>query len=72
MKKMTTRELEQLRLSQEYNELTNRLEECRANFNFVTDADAIDALIFEENSILARMAALSKEARSSGYRVEPF
>ena len=72
MKKLTSREREQLRISAEYTDLAERLKECRANFDFVTDSDAIDALIFEENSILSRMAALTKKAKAAGFRIEPF
>lgn len=72
MKKITQRQREQQRLAAEYAELSERLEQCRTNYDHTTDDDAIDALIYEENSILARMAALTKQARAAGFSSEPF
>ena len=68
----SARQLEQKRLTCEYAQLIDRLEQCRTNFSFVTEDEAIDALIFEENAILARMAAIRREAREGGYTAEIF
>lgn len=61
---------EQLRLAKEYYELTERLASIRANFDFAEENEAIDALIYEENAVLARLSALYKKAKASGARLE--
>ena len=57
-------------LAREYIQLTERLNEIRTNFDFVTDEAAVDALIYEENAVLAKLSALYKEAKASGSRLE--
>lgn len=52
-------------------ELTERLADIRANFDNVTDAASIDALIYEENAVLCRLEQLYREARAEGITVEP-
>lgn len=69
-RKPTPQELKNAKLAAEYTELTERLAQIRSNFDFVTESEAIDALIFEENAALARLASLYKEARASGARLE--
>lgn len=59
-------------LAREYSELTERLSAIRANFDFAEDDCAIDALIFEENAVLARLSAMYREARESGIQLEPY
>lgn len=58
------------KLAQEYAELTDRLAAIRANFDFAESEYAIDALIYEENAVLARLSALYKQARDSGMKFE--
>ena len=54
----------------ECSELTERLADIRANFDNVTDAASIDALIYEENAVLCRLEQLYRTARSEGITVE--
>lgn len=56
--------------AQRISELTERLADIRANFDNVTDATTIDALIYEENATLCRLEQLYREARSEGITVE--
>lgn len=60
------------RQAEAYAELTQRLAAIRANFDFAQDDNTIDALIYEENAVLARLAQLNKTARAAGTRCEPF
>ncbi len=53
-------------------ELTNRLGDIRACFDMTEDNDAIDALIFEENAVMSRLALLYKQAREEGISLEHF
>ena len=69
-KKPTHTELQHKRLAKEYTELTEKLQQIRDNFDFVTDDDTIDALIYEENAVLAKLASLYKQAKQSGDRLE--
>lgn len=61
---------EKLRLAREYSELTERLSSIRSNFDFAEDDEAIDALIYEENAVLARLSALYRKARAQGAKLE--
>lgn len=56
--------------ARECGELTERLADIRANFDNVTDAASIDALIYEENAVLCRLEQLYHEARAEGITVE--
>ncbi|MBQ8171302.1 MAG: DUF2508 family protein [Oscillospiraceae bacterium] len=69
-KHLTPTELQHRRLAMEYTELTERLQQIRDNFDFVTDHDSIDALIYEENAVLSRLAYLYKQAKLSGTSLE--
>lgn len=69
-KKPTAQQIRQQKLSHEYSELTQRLTQIRTNFNFADEPDVIDALIYEENSTLARLSQLYKEARASRLSLE--
>ncbi len=60
------------RQAEVYAELTQQLAAIRANFDFAEDDNSIDALIYEENAVLARLAQLNKTARAAGTRCEPF
>ncbi len=60
------------RLLNEYIQLTERLAGVRSTFDLVTDNDAIDALIYEENAVLARLSQLYKEARANGLSLSIF
>lgn len=61
-----------LRLAGQYTYLLERLGDIRSNFDFVTDEDEIDSLIYEENAVLAKLAALYKQARAEGIALEIF
>lgn len=54
----------------EYSNLTDRLEQIRNNFDHVSEDAEIDALIYEENAVLCRMAALIQRARDMGVHVD--
>lgn len=53
-------------MKESYSELVSRLCDIRAMFNFTTDSDMIEALIYEEKSVLCKLAFLSKAARAEG------
>lgn len=57
-------------LMQEYFRLTDRLEQIRTNYDFVSDDAEIDALIYEENAVLRRIAALFQRAREMGAHID--
>ncbi len=63
-------DIKKQQLSRQYTYLRERLDDIRANFDFATDADDIDALIYEENAVLAKLAALYKQARAEGTVLE--
>ncbi len=71
-KKPTAQQLQRQKLSQQYTELTEQLAQIRTNFDHATEPDMIDALIFEENSSLARLSQLYKEARAAGVTLEVY
>ena len=71
-KKPSAHRQRQSRLSAEYAELTERLSQVRTNFDHATEPDAIDALIYEENSTLARLSLLYKEAKAAGVTLEVY
>ena len=55
-----------------YTELIGRLNDIRTLFDYATDSEIIDALIFEENAVLSRLEGLYKEARSEGLSLEAY
>lgn len=59
-------------LLEEYAELTERLENIRANFDLVSEEADIDALIYEENAVQCRLSALYRKARETGLHAEAF
>lgn len=59
-------------MKESYTELVSRLCDIRTMFNFTTDSDMIDALIYEEKSVLCKLAFLSKAARAEGLDVAVF
>lgn len=59
-------------LLEEYAELTERLENIRANFDLVSEEADIDALIYEENAVQCRLSALYRKAREMGLHAEAF
>lgn len=67
---LTARECEEI--AERINELTAQLGNVRANFDFVTDERAIDALIYEENALICRIESLHHEARERGISVQPY
>ena len=46
----------------------NRLESVRSRFDLATDEDIVDALIFEEKSLLAHYEYLIKKSKSLGIK----
>lgn len=58
------------KLLEEYTLLTDKLEQIRANYDFVSEDAEIDALIYEENAVLCRLSALYRRARESGIHVD--
>jgi len=56
-------------LISEIEETLQALECNRKNFNFETDENIIEALIFEERSLLARYKHLINEAKKSGVSI---
>lgn len=59
-------------LEQRCSELTERLGDIRACFDLAEDNDAIDALIYEENAVLCRLAQLYRQAKEEGISLEHF
>ena len=51
-------------------ELTEQLRDIRTNYNFVSDPDSIDALIYAENSLNCQLGVLIKEAKSEGISIQ--
>ena len=70
-RKLSPYKKEQQRFSREYALLTERLTDIRSDFDQVTDEDVIDALIYEENAVLARLAQLYKDAKAAGISLKP-
>ena len=66
------RDTEAERFERRCTRLTRRLNDIRAAFDMVQDDDTIDALIYEENAVLCRLAALYKEARAAGITLEMY
>lgn len=69
-KKLSPYKQEQQRFSREYALLTEQLTQIRTNFDQVTDSDAIDAIIYEENAVLSRLSQLYKDAKSAGITLD--
>jgi len=63
---------EQIKLSQAHAELTQKLSDIRTNFDFATRPEDIDALIYEENATLSRLASLYAQAKADGISLQPF
>lgn len=57
--------------SKQLNTLTQELKDVRANFNEAGEEQTIEALIYEENSLLCRLDALYCEAREKGITLQP-
>ena len=51
-------------------ELTEQLNDIRTNYDFVSDPQAIDSLIFAENSVTCQLELLYKEARAEGITIQ--
>ena len=51
-------------------ELTEELRNIRANYDFVSDPGAIDALIYAENSLTCQLEVLIKEAKAEGISIQ--
>lgn len=70
--KKTASQVRKERIAREHAELTERLSCIRAGFDMAEEQELIDALIFEENAVLSRLAALYKSARADGVTLEVF
>ncbi len=57
-------------LLEEYSMLTDKLEQIRTNYDYVSEDAEIDALIYEENAVLCRLSALYRRARERGIHVD--
>ncbi len=51
-------------------ELTEQLNDIRSNFDFVTDPQAIDSLIYAENSVIRLIEKLIRSAREEGITIQ--
>ncbi|MDE7229150.1 MAG: hypothetical protein K2N56_01600, partial [Oscillospiraceae bacterium] len=51
-------------------ELTEQLNDIRTNYDFVSDPQSIDALIFAENSVTCQLELLYREARAEGITIQ--
>ncbi|MCH5206018.1 MAG: hypothetical protein J1F09_03630 [Oscillospiraceae bacterium] len=51
-------------------ELTERLQEIRSAFNSVSDEQAIEAMIYEENAVICLLELLYREARAEGITLQ--
>lgn len=51
-------------------ELTEELRDIRANYDFVSDPGAIDALIYAENSLTCQLEVLLKQAKEEGISIQ--
>ena len=69
-RRTTPDERQKKELLEEYTLLTDKLEQIRANYDFVSEDAEIDALIYEENAVLCRLSALYRRARESGIHVD--
>lgn len=71
LKRRSTAEESRARaFKREYDDLKDRLDSIRANYDNVSDEPSIDALIYEENAVLCRLSALYRRARENGIRLE--
>ncbi len=61
---------EKTRIAAEYRALTEKLEQIRSKFDYAMEDDDIDALIYEENAVLSRLASLHKRAKAKGISVQ--
>lgn len=66
----TSEDIRKKTFARECGELTERLADIRTNFDNVTDAASIDALIYEENAVLCRLEQLYRDARVEGITLE--
>lgn len=55
-----------------YAQLLDRLGDIRSRFDMAVEEDVIDALIYEENAVLCRLAQLYKQARAEGITLEHY
>lgn len=51
-------------------ELTEQLNNIRSNFDYVTDSQAIDSLIYAENSVISLIEQLIRSARDEGITIQ--
>lgn len=71
-RRITPEQRRRQELIREYEELSERLEQIRTCFDLADEESAIDALIYEENAVQCRLAALNRKAREMGAHVEHF
>ncbi len=53
-----------------YSELLERLDNVRSTFDFVSDEQAIEAAIYEENAVIRLLEQLYRDAREKGISLE--
>ena len=53
-----------------YSELLDRLYTVRTTFDFVSDEQAIEAAIYEENAVIRLLEQLYRDARERGISLE--
>lgn len=51
-------------------ELTEELEDIRNNFNYATESNAIDSLIYAEKSVTCMLEQIIRSAREEGITIE--
>ena len=54
----------------EYDDLKDRLDSLRENYDKVRDVPSIDALIYEANAVLCWLSEIYRRARENGIRLE--
>ena len=72
IKQKNTRSYRNEELEKRCTDLTERLADIRSCYDMAQDNDTIEALIYEENAVLCRLAALYKQARAEGVSLQPY
>lgn len=70
-KQPSSEEIRRMQIERRCSELTQRLTDVRNLFAYATDKTMIDALIYEENSVLCLLDELYKFARSEAITIQP-
>ena len=61
---------ESVEFERRYSELLERLDNVRRTFDFVSDEQAIEAAIYEENAVIRLLEQLYRDAREKGISLE--